>query len=247
MTTSNKEITQFLEYLSEKWNKVIENEGESINRASELIFESCKNDGRFYVFGSGHSHMVAEEIYIRAGGLAYVKGILPPELMLHQMPNKSTYMERLDGYAQNILSLYKVEAGDTIMVVSNSGRNNIPVEMCIEAKKIGASVIALTSIEHSQSVSSRHKSGKNIYEIADITINSHAPKGDAAYRIEGVEADLGPTSDFTGIGIAQTIIIGVISRLKDAGLDIPVFKSSNLDGADEYNDKLFTQYYGYWK
>lgn len=247
MTTSKKEITQFLKYLGEKWNKVIENESESINRASELIFESCKNDGRFYVFGSGHSHMVAEEIYIRAGGLAYVKGILPPELMLHQMPNKSTYMERLDGYAQNMLSLYKVEAGDTIMVVSNSGRNNIPVEMCIEAKKIGAKVIALTSMEHSQSVTSRHKSGKNIYEIADVTINSHAPKGDAAYRIEGVEAELGPTSDFTGIGIAQTIIIGVISRLKDAGLDIPVFKSSNLDEADEYNDKLFNQYYGYWK
>ncbi|MBM7539913.1 SIS domain-containing protein [Amphibacillus cookii] len=247
MTTSKQEITQFLKYLGEKWNKVIENEGESINQASELIFQSCKNDGRFYVFGSGHSHMVAEEIYIRAGGLAYVKGILPPELMLHQMPNKSTYMERLDGYAKNMLSLYKVEAGDTLMVVSNSGRNNIPVEMCLEAKKIGANVIALTSMEHSQSVSSRHKSGKNIYEIADVTIDSHAPKGDAAYHIEGVEADLGPTSDFTGIGIAQTIIIGVVSRLRDAGLDIPVFKSSNLDGADAYNDRLFNQYYGYSK
>lgn len=104
--------------------------------------------------------MVAEEIYIRAGGLAYVKGILPPEVMLHQMPNKSTYMERLDGYAKNMLSLYKVEAGDSIMVVSNSGRNNIPVEMCIEAKKLGANVIALTSMEHTQSVSSRHESGK---------------------------------------------------------------------------------------
>lgn len=156
-------------------------------------------------------------------------------------------MERLDGYAKNMLSLYKVEAGDSIMVVSNSGRNNIPVEMCIEAKKLGANVIALTSMEHSQSVSSRHESGKNIYEIADVTIDNHAPKGDAAYRIEGVEADLGPTSDFTGIGIAQSVIIGVISRLKEAELEIPVFKSSNLDGADEYNDRLFNQYYGYWK
>lgn len=245
--TTKTEITKFLNYLSTTWNQVVENEGESIDRATELIFDSCKEGGRFYVFGSGHSHMIAEEIYIRAGGLAYVKGILPPELMLHQMPNKSTYMERLDGYAKNMLSLYQVEAGDSIMVVSNSGRNNIPVEMCLEAKKLGANVIALTSMKHSQSVSSRHKSGKNIYEIADATIDSHAPKGDAAYRIEGVQADLGPTSDFTGIGIAQAIIIGVISRLKEADLEIPVFKSSNLDGADEYNDRLFNQYYGYWK
>ncbi|WP_339177103.1 SIS domain-containing protein [Oceanobacillus sp. FSL W7-1293] len=245
--TTKTEVKKFLNYLSNTWEQVVQNEEKSIDKATELIFDSCKDGGRFYIFGSGHSHMVAEEIYIRAGGLAYVKGILPPEVMLHQMPNKSTYMERLDGYAKNMLSLYKVEAGDSIMVVSNSGRNNIPVEMCIEAKKLGANVIALTSMEHSQSVSSRHESGKNIYEIADVTIDNHAPKGDAAYRIEGVEADLGPTSDFTGIGIAQSVIIGVISRLKEAELEIPVFKSSNLDGADEYNDRLFNQYYGYWK
>lgn len=117
MTVKN-EVTKFLNYLSNTWQQVIENEDEAINKAAELIFNSCKDGGRFYVFGSGHSHMVAEEIYIRAGGLAYVKGILPPELMLHQMPNKSTYMERLDGYAKNMLTLYKVEAGDSIMVVS---------------------------------------------------------------------------------------------------------------------------------
>ncbi len=247
MGTSKEEIKNYLEYLTKTWDSVVENEVDSIDAASELIFESCKNGGRFYVFGSGHSHMVAEEIYIRAGGLAYVKGILPPELMLHEMPNKSTYLERLDGYSKSLLNLYKVDAGDTIMVVSNSGRNNIPVEMCIEAKKKGAKVIALTSMAHSTVVSSRHSSGKNIYEIADVTIDSHAPKGDAAYRMENVEADLGPTSDFTCLGIAQTIIIGVISRLRDADLEIPVFKSSNLDGADEYNDKLFDKYYGYWK
>lgn len=119
MTVKN-EVTKFLNYLSNTWQQVIENEDEAINKAAELIFNSCKDGGRFYVFGSGHSHMVAEEIYIRAGGLAYVKGILPPELMLHQMPNKSTYMERLDGYAKNMLTLYKVEAGDSIMVVSQS-------------------------------------------------------------------------------------------------------------------------------
>lgn len=247
MSQSKDEIVKYLDYLTATWTRVVESEVEPIDQATELIFESCKNGGRFYVFGSGHSHMIAEEIYIRAGGLAYVKGILPPELMLHEMPKKSTYLERLDGYSESILKLYKVEAGDTLMVVSNSGRNNIPVEMCLKAKKLGAKVIALTSMAHSTNVSSRHTSGKNIYEIADVTIDSHAPMGDAAYRIEGVDADLGPTSDFTCIGIAQAIIIGVITRLKEANVEIPVFKSSNLDGADEYNDFLFDKYYGYWK
>ncbi|GIN13526.1 hypothetical protein J26TS2_33930 [Shouchella clausii] len=241
------EITRYLDYLTETWKSVTENEIDHINQAAEFIFNSCKDGGRFYVFGSGHSHMIAEEIYIRAGGLAYVKGILPPELMLHEMPNKSTYLERLDGYAKSILNLYKVDEKDTLMVVSNSGRNNIPVEMCLEAKKLGTKVIALTSMDHAKNVSSRHSSNKKIHEIADVTIDNHAPKGDAAFQMPGIKAGLGPTSDFTGIGIAQTIIIGVIHKLKEAGLDVPVFQSSNLDGADKYNDHLFDTYYGYWK
>lgn len=76
--TTKTEVKKFLNYLSNTWEQVVQNEEKSIDKATELIFDSCKDGGRFYIFGSGHSHMVAEEIYIRAGGLAYVKGILPP-------------------------------------------------------------------------------------------------------------------------------------------------------------------------
>lgn len=234
---------KYLEFVMSKLKEVQETQSENIERAADLIVESCKKGGRFYVFGSGHSHMVAEELYIRAGGLAYVQGILPPELMLHEMPNKSTYLERLDGYASSILDLYKVNKNDTIMVVSNSGRNNVPVEMCLYSKEIGASVIALTSLRHSVQVKSRHKSGKNIYEIADVVIDNCAEKGDAAFYVEGFNVPTGPTSDATGIAIAQTIIVTVIDKLVKEGIEVPVFKSSNLDGADEYNNELFNKYY----
>jgi len=234
---------KYLEFVMSKLKEVQETQSGNIEKAADLIVESCKKGGRFYVFGSGHSHMVAEELYIRAGGLAYVKGILPPELMLHEMPNKSTYLERLDGYAKSILDLYKVNKDDTIMVVSNSGRNNVPVEMCLYSKEIGASVIALTSLKHSTQVESRHKSGKNIYEIADVVIDNCAEKGDAAFYVEGFNIPTGPTSDATGIAIAQAIIVTVIDKLVKEGIDVPVFKSSNLDGADEYNNELFNKYY----
>ncbi|MFL0266882.1 SIS domain-containing protein [Candidatus Clostridium radicumherbarum] len=234
---------KYLEFVMSKLKEVQETQSENIEKAADLIVESCKKGGRFYVFGSGHSHMVAEELYIRAGGLAYVQGILPPELMLHEMPNKSTYLERLDGYAKSILDLYKVNKNDTIMIVSNSGRNNVPVEMCLYSKEIGASVIALTSLKHSTQVESRHKSGKNIYEIADVVIDNCAEKGDAAFYVEGFNIPTGPTSDATGIAIAQVIVVTVIDKLVKEGIDVPVFKSSNLDGADEYNNELFNKYY----
>ena len=81
------------------------------------------------------------------------------------------------------------------MVVSNSGRNAVPVEMCLEAKNIGAKVIAMTNMRHSSSCESRHSSGKKMYEIADVTIDNCGEIGDASFEIEGLDSKIGPTSD----------------------------------------------------
>ena len=199
------------------------------------------------MFGSGHSHMIAEELYLRAGGLALVHGILPAELMLHEMANKSTYLERIEGYSQALVELYRVEAKDTVMVISNSGRNAVPVEMCLAAKEKGAKVIAMTSMKHSASCTSRHSFGKKMYEIADVTIDNCADPGDAAFPIEGLNSTIGPTSSITGITIAQALICQVVDNLVKAGIEPPVFKSSNVDGGDEHNNRMFDKYYGYWK
>lgn len=240
-------VKDYLNYASDILEKTKETQEENIFKAAQYVSESCVKGGRFYVFGSGHSHMIAEEIYIRAGGLAYVRAILPPELMLHEMPNKSTYLERLVGYSEALLKLYKVDENDTLMIISNSGRNNVPVEMALAAKKIGCKVIALTSLQHSMNTTSRHESGKRLFEIADVTIDNGAAKGDAAYEIEGLDTPTGPTSDGIGIIIAQALIAQILDNLVKAGIQPPVFKSSNVDGADEYNDELFDKYYGYWK
>ena len=238
---------RFFEHAQRKLQQVLEQEMPNIRAAAELVTESCKRGGKFYVFGSGHSHMIAEELYLRAGGLALVHAILPPELMLHEMPNKSTYLERVEGYAQSLVELYRVEAKDTILVISNSGRNAVPVEMCLAAKAKGAKVIAMTSMQHSTGCTSRHSSGKKMYEIADVTIDNQVEPGDAAFPIEGLDTPIGPTSSITGITIAQALVCQVVDNLVQAGIEPPVFKSSNVDGGDAHNNRMFETYYGYWK
>lgn len=244
---ANDTIQDFFSYLEEILAQVKVKEIKNIDSAADLVAESCGKGGHFFVFGTGHSHLMAEEIYLRAGGLAYVKAILPPELMLHEIPNKSTLLERLSGYAKSLLDLYNVGSDDTLMVISNSGRNNVPVEMCLEMKKRGGNVIVLTSLQHSQKVSSRHESGKKIYELADVVIDNHAPIGDANYKIMDIAAGVGPVSDFTGVAIMQTLIVAVVEKLRDRKIEVPVFKSSNLDGADMHNKNLFDRFYSSWK
>jgi uncharacterized phosphosugar-binding protein len=238
---------KYLDFAISKLVEVKETQRDNIQKAARLVAESVEKGGRMYIFGSGHSHMVAEEIYIRAGGAAFVKAILEPSLMLHEMPNKSTYLERIEGYAGVLLKLHKVDKNDTVVVVSNSGRNALPVEMALEAKKIGAGVIAITSLQHSTTVSSRHKSGKKLYEIADVTIDNCGEKGDAVFEIEGLDTPTGPTSDTTGTAIAQALVATTLDILVKKGIKPPVLVSSNVDGGDEINDRIFDEYYGFVK
>lgn len=238
---------EYFNYLSDTLDETIHAEEDTVIEAATLVAQSLLKGGRFYVFGTGHSHIIAEEIYVRAGGLALVHAILPPEVLLHEMPTKSTVIERLEGYADGILNLYNLEERDTLLVISNSGRNNVPVEMCLGAKERGLNVIAMTSKQHGAQTSSRHKSGKMIGDIADITIDNHAPKGDAGFNVDGVETPVGPVSDFTGVALAQALVVTIVELLEKDNFEIPIFKSSNINGADAYNKELFDEYYGYWK
>ena len=238
---------KYLEYVAEILNKTIDTQEEALENAAEIVSKSCENGGRFYVFGSGHSHMVAEEIYIRAGGLAYVRAILPPELMLHEMPNKSTWLERLDGYSEALLKLYKVDEKDTIMIVSNSGRNSVPVEMALGAKALGAKVIAMTSMEHSTQTTSRHKSGKKLYEIADVVLDNCSLIGDAAVEIDGFEMKVGSTSTIPNIFLQNAILVQMVELLVQKGITPDVYYNGHMafmkPECANHNDKLVDKYF----
>ena len=215
---------------------------DNLHNASMLIAEAHKNGHKFFVSGSGHSHTVAEELYGRAGTLAFTVPILTQELTLVDHPTKSTMLERLDGYAKILVDLYNVSEGDVVLIASNSGRNAYPVEMAIEAKKKGAKVICITNMRHSTSVTSRHSSGKKLYEVSDIVIDNCGEIGDAATFIEGSTAPICPTSSIANSFITACINAEVCNCLKQLGCEVEVFVSANIDGGYEKNEAYFKKY-----
>src|SRR5205085_8126865 len=121
---------------------------------------------------TGHSHLLAEEIFYRAGGLARACPILDTRLMLHENAIQATYDEREEGYGATILDRYPVAAGDVLVVASNSGRNSVPIDLALEAQRRGLRTVAITNLAHSRAWPSRHNSGKTLAEVADLTLDN---------------------------------------------------------------------------
>jgi uncharacterized phosphosugar-binding protein len=143
---------KYLEKLGMLLQKAIETQWRVIKEAGELVAEAIVQGGILHVFGVGHSHMLAEEAFFRAGGLAAVNAIFEPSLMLHEGVLKSARLENLTGFAQILLDHYEVKEKDVLLLISNSGVNAVPVEMAIEAKRRNVPTIAITSVRYSQAV-----------------------------------------------------------------------------------------------
>jgi len=224
--------------------RIEETQGEAIEKAAEAVFFSLREGGVLHIFGSGHSHALAEEAFHRAGGLVPVNAILEDFLTPHTSPGKSGRLERVSGIASILLDYYEPHPGEVIVIASNSGINAVPVEMALAAKARELFVVAITSLAHSYSVPSRHESGKRLFEVADIVIDNCGEPGDGALAYPGLPVKVGPTSLIAGAFIINSLLCQVVDRFLAHGLVPPIYLSANLPGGEEHNRKVEAQYRG---
>jgi len=231
--------TQLFSIVIDTIKLIIENEGKSIQRAALMITKSITDGGVVHIFGSGHSHLFAEDISYRAGGLVPVNPILDiGYTLIGGPPSRSSRLERLEGFASALLDGYEFYPGEVFIVMSQSGRNPGPVEAALYAKSKSLQVIAVTAVEQSKGQSSRHSSGKKLYEIADLVIDSHVPTGDAAVELQKGQPKVAPISTIVGSSILQGIVAEVAGLIMEEGEIPPIWLSSNIDGGDEHNKKM---------
>lgn len=225
-------------------SEVIETENKNMELCVDALFKCIGNKNSIYTFGASHAGIMSEELYYRAGGMMLFNPIFGKELMLDNSPiTLTSTMEQTVGYGTALASKVKFKEGDIIIIHSVSGRNPLGIEMAMEAKRQGVTVIAITNVAYSQSVTSRHPSGKKLYEISDIVIDNHGDVGDACVKIEGLEQKVAPSSTVICCIIMNSIVAELTQKLVESGMENPpIFYSANLDGGAKLNQRLFEEY-----
>jgi uncharacterized phosphosugar-binding protein len=223
--------------------KVLERESANIATAAGWMADAVSSGGLIRLFGTGHSSLIIQDLFYRAGGLAPVDAILEDSVTGYKDTTKSEHTERLEGFAELILNHRRVAPNDAMVVFSQSGRNAVPIEVAQGARARGLRTIAVTSIAHGTGQPSRHSSGLHLHDVADLVIDTGTPLGDCVTTV-GDGVPMGPLSTIMGSAISQLLAIETATLLHARGEEVPVFRSGNLDGGREYNDLLLDRYWG---
>jgi uncharacterized phosphosugar-binding protein len=207
-----------------------------LHQLAPVIGQSLAQGGVLHTFGSGHSDVLAREIIGRAGGLVCVNGLIDPT---------GGFIENLVGYgtvlAERYDRQYQLLPGETIIVVSNSGKNSSPLEVALYAKKKGLTVVGLTAVSMSSTYPTVHPGGQNLHAVADYVLDNCGVPGDAIVEVApGTHA--GPTSTLTSALLLNLLVLEVTEWLKLNGYPLPVLRSQNLPGAIEHNRALGLKY-----
>lgn len=206
---------------------------ENIDRAAELIAETYRRGGILQAYGVGHSDAGASEICNRAGGFIPTKKLREPSQGLYQdIPGAGAqFMKRVD-----------IRPEDTLVLISNSGRNTMIIEIAQAARAKGASIVVVTSLEASKRLTPKHKDGKNLYAYGDVVLDNQVGDGDATLEMPGLDTKICGMSSITTATLLQAMVYRAAEKLVESGVQPPIYKSMNIDGGPEYNQTLLEQY-----
>lgn len=234
---------QYFKELHRLLDKVEKTQTENIIKTACKLVDTIIKGGKVFVFGCTHAGILAQEMFYRTGGLAIVNPLLPPGLTCDVRPiTLTSQFERLQGFGCKVIEQSPIGDGDMLIIHSVSGRNNVPVDMAMTASEKNAYVVSITNIAYSSESTSRHESGKRLFEVSDLVIDNCGCFGDATLSIDGFAQRVSPSSTVIGAAIINAIVAEATSEFLKRNITPPVFVSANIDGGDEHNKVMLEKY-----
>lgn len=235
---------RYLDLITGQLTRLGESQKARVQAAARLIADSLAEGGVLHVFGTAHSQLLAQEIFYRAGCLVPTNALIEPYFGLRKGGENTYWFERQEALGRVIFEAYDLRPDEVMVIISTSGRNEVPVEVALRAKERGLRVVALLSEAYCTQMEPRHSSGKRLPEIADVVLDNGAPLGDAALRIEGTPHKVGPISGVLGAALLQGLMVQVVELLVERGVEPPVWVSINVPGGPESNVRHVNRYRG---
>lgn len=240
-------VDNYLERIGEIVSTIRQTQKQKIERAAEVFAGSIRAGGRVYLFGSGHSVIPVLDIFPRYGSFVGFFPIYDPRLMWFNVvgpggARELLWLERHEGYIPVVLQSYQLEPRDSILIFSHGGLNAAPVEMAMETKKKGLTVVSVCSHQNQQQAAATHSSGKKLADASDVAIDNCVPPEDALIGVEGIRERFAAGSTVAAVSIAMALVAETGERLVDAGAKPPTFVSPNVGLPTDHNQNVFREY-----
>ena len=214
----------------------------AIQSAAEMMADSIAAERWVHTFGCGHATIPVEEMYPRIGGFVGFHPMIElpltfftritGEMGIHQF----LFLERAEGYGNAIMNAYSFDKRDTMWIFSHTGINNVNIDIALRAKEQGMRVVATGSA--SQVSKSRHPSGRTLFEIADVVIDTRVPAGDSSVPLKNHIDNVGPVSTMASVAVVWMTITTVAEILSERGVKLFIHPSHNVPGDTTARDRL---------
>lgn len=221
---------------------------EAIEAAAAICTDSIAGDGLVHLFGTGHSRMMIEEFFPRHGSFPGFHSIVELSLTFHNQvvgangQRQAMYLEHVEGLGKMILRNFVPRAPDSFMIFSNSGVNEVVVEVALEAKEMSLPVIALVSVAHCEVSAPKHSSGLKLIDIADVVLDNCVPAGDALVRVPGLADPVGPGSTVGAATVVNALKCAIAEKLTERGRPPKVLTSSYFISPEESRQRFDDAY-----
>jgi uncharacterized phosphosugar-binding protein len=214
----------------------------AIQRAAGVMADSIAAERWVHTFGCGHATIPVEEMYPRIGGFVGFHPMIElpltfftritGEMGIHQF----LFLERAEGYGEAIMKGYTFDARDTMWIFSHTGINNVNIDVALRAKALGMRVVATGSA--AEAAKSRHPSGRTLFEIADVVIDTRVPAGDSSVPLENHVDKVGPVSTMAFVAVVWMTITTVAELLAERGVKLYIHPSHNVPGDTTARERL---------